>query len=262
MMRPFRLLLIGLLLLVLLFSILLNLYLFRQARGYYLQLNEVRLNPLGLNYYPLAESPTPADAARPRIVFFGDSRAASWPAPDLPQFEFLNRGIGAQTTAQTLYRLETHLKPLHPQIVIVQVGINDLKTLPLFPERREIIVADCQANIRQIVAASTDMGAVVILTTIFPTDQASLERRFFWSPDVALAVEEVNGYIHSLEGPDVIIFDAYEILADKNGVTQTQYALDLLYLNEAGYQVLNQALTRILMSQPFKIKRDSSLLAK
>ncbi len=53
---------------------------------------------------------------------------------------FVNRGIGNQTTAQVLGHFHAHVAPLHPQTIILQVGINDLKTIPLFPEQAETII--------------------------------------------------------------------------------------------------------------------------
>jgi lysophospholipase L1-like esterase len=182
------------------------------------------------------------------VVFVGDSRAASWPPPaNLEGFEFINRGIGAQTSAQTLHRFKAQVKPLQPHIVILQVGINDLKTIPLFPERKEAILANCQGNIQQIVSQATSSGTIVILTTIFPTGRVPWERKLFWSPNVAEAVDEVNIFIRSLEAQNVIIFDAYSLLAD-NGVARDDYFQDTLHLNAAGYEALNVELGHILAS--------------
>jgi len=73
------------------------------------------------------------------VVFFGDSRAYDWPAPSgLEGLEFVNRGIGNQTTAQVLGRFEAHIAPLHPQVVVLQVGINDLKLIPCSRIRRHL----------------------------------------------------------------------------------------------------------------------------
>lgn len=224
-----------------------NLFLFLQGKEYYLQLNETRLDPLGLSYY--VSTPNPEDLNNPRqpvVVFFGDSRAASWPPPaNLEGFRFINRGIGAQTSAQVLYRFDEHVKPLHPQIIILQAGINDLKTIPLFPERKDVIITNCQANIQQIVTQATKSGATVILTTLFPTGNVPWERQLFWSADVAKAVDEVNTFIRSLEKQGVIIFDAYSILAENN-VAREEYFQDTLHLNAAGYKALNIELGRIL----------------
>ncbi len=247
-MAPNRLsrLIIALLAVALFVSGSLNWILFNQGQQYYLQLNETRLDPLQLGYF---DAGTPANLTKTRVVFFGDSRAAEWPAPTNPgSFGFINRGIGAQTTAQALYRSDFHLAPLQPGIVIVQIGINDLKTIPLFPERKETIIADCKDNIQRIVSKSVNLGATVILTTIFPVGPAPLERQLFWPLDVPEAVFEVNAYLESLANSEVIIFDAYAVLAGGNGMTQSEYARDTLHLTSEGYAALNTELASILVT--------------
>ncbi|MFN2271128.1 MAG: SGNH/GDSL hydrolase family protein [Anaerolineae bacterium] len=234
---------------LLIVSLGLNCYLYHQGRLYYLQMNLLSLDPLGLDYYETASELQGPDTSDVMLVtFFGDSRAASWPAPEVGSFEFVNRGIGAQTSEQAALRFDYHVKPLDPDIIIVQVGVNDLKTIPLFPERQESIISDCKGNIQQIVERSTDLGAVVIVSTIFPIGEVPIERRPFWSDDVARAINEVNAYIRSLEREGVIVFDAYSILADENGVTDSEYSRDLLHLNDAGYTRLNGELVQILMT--------------
>jgi lysophospholipase L1-like esterase len=235
--------------LALIVSLALNLILFIQGRQYYLELNETRLDPLGLRYYISdASQPIPIDPSKTTVVFFGDSRAADWPPPfDLERFEFINRGIGAQTSIQAVLRFDDHVKPVHPRIVILQVGINDLKAIPLFPEWKETIITNCKDNIRLIVTQSVDIGATVILTTVFPIGEVPLERKLFWSPEIALAVDEVNTYIRSLEAPNVIVFDTYSLLVNANDRRiRAEYAQDELHLNALGYATLNQELAHIL----------------
>jgi lysophospholipase L1-like esterase len=238
----------GLLSTILLASIALNCYLFSRGQQYYLQLNETRLDPLGLSYYITnSNQQSLLSPGQTTVVLFGDSRAAAWPSPpNLREFEFVNRGIGAQTSAQVAQRFDYHVRPLQPQIIVVQVGINDLKTIPLFPERQEAIIAGCKENIQQIVTRSTDLGATVILTTIFPIGKVPIERRLFWSGDVALSADEVNAYIRSLESDNVIIFDSYSILADGRGITRSEYSRDCLHINATGYEALNYELAHIL----------------
>ena len=235
-------LVIGALIFVAISSIVLNVILFNRAKQYYIDLNGERLDPLRLSVFS-QELPRVPDKIR--AVFYGDSRAARWPAPALDdRFDFVNRGIEGQTTEQVLLGLEYHLVPVHPQIVILQVGVNDLKTIPLFPDRKAAIIADCKENIRQIIQRSTELGAMVIVSTIFPVGNPPVERQPFWSADISAAIEEVNQYIHSLSQAKVIVFDVDSILAD-GGQLKPKYALDELHLNEQGYQSLNEELTRI-----------------
>ncbi len=238
-------LLTSLLLLMLGSSIVLNILLYNQAKKYYLQVNETRLDPSGLNHYPVNLKKS-TDKDKIRVVFFGDSRAENWISPKISGYEFINRGISSQTSVQTVERFRYHVNSLQPNIVIIQVGVNDLKTIALFPERRESIVANCRANIKRIVDDSKNLGAVVILTTIFPVGEVPLQRKPFWSDDIAKSVNEVNAYIATLAEDKVIIFDAFSILADNQGMMLQEYASDELHLNNRGYEILNKELVQLL----------------
>jgi lysophospholipase L1-like esterase len=238
---------IGFVLLValLVVSVGLNLVLYQQGRDYYLQLTSVRLDPLGLNAYPTTQSLI-ANSARPIIVFFGDSRAADWTAPAGITGTVLNRGIGNETSMQALGRFAGHVSPLKPDVIVIQIGINDLKTIPLFPEQKESIIANLKANVRHIVELSVRDGARVILTTIFPVGRVPLERRMFWSDDVAPAIKEVNQYLTSLASATVTVFDTARILANDEGIVNSGYSRDFLHLNAEGYEALNQELSRVI----------------
>jgi lysophospholipase L1-like esterase len=190
------------------------------------------------------DSSTPQIAIRfcPRI-FFGDSRAAEWPAPQqLKNVTVINRGIGGQTSAQAIGRFQEHVAGLRPDIILLQLGVNDLKTIPLFPEQREAIVQNCQTNIGRLVQLSLKNGARVIVTTIFPLGAVPMKRRPFWSDDVATAIKEVNVYIASLASDRVVVFDTARVLANPQGTVASQYRRDLLHLSPAGYAALNQAM--------------------
>lgn len=228
-------------------SIGLNIQLFRVVFGYYRQLNATRLTPLNLSQYPHHDM---IDTSQPTVLFLGDSRAAAWPFPaELPQFHFINRGIGAQTSAQVQLRYTAHVASLTPDILVLQVGINDLKTIPLFPERKPRIIEASQQHITTIVSRATDQDTTVILTTIFPVGDVPFARRFVWSPEVAEAVRTVNRYLHTLASEQIIIFDSYQLLVDETtGLIKPEYAADELHLNQHGYEQLNEALTATLLA--------------
>lgn len=181
---------------------------------------------------------------RPMALFYGDSRAADWPLPALPQFTFVNRGAGGQTSAEALAYVDQAFAGLHPQTVIVQIGINDLSLLTFNPEQRQSIVTTCQHNIRQLVSRLERLSERVVLTTIFPVGEADLF--FFDSAEVIDAVDEVNAVIHSLAGSNVVVFDAFSILVADDGLVQPDFALDMLHINRQGYEALNHELSGVL----------------
>jgi len=180
----------------------------------------------------------------PTIIFYGDSRAANWPPPELPHFSFINRGVGGQTSAEALAVVDYALAGLRPQMVAVQIGINDLSVLTFNPEQRQSIVAACKNNIRQLVARLEESCGKIVLTTIFPVGEADL---FCYDmAEVIDAVDEVNATIHSLAGPTVVVFDAFSILVADDGLVQPDFAVDMLHINRRGYAALNRELIDVL----------------
>ena len=178
------------------------------------------------------------------IIFYGDSRAADWPPPELPQFSFINRGVGGQTSAEALAYVDHTLAGLLPQIVVAQIGINDLSVLTFNPGQRQPIVTACKNNIRQLVSRLEELSEQIVLTTIFPVGDADLF--IFDTAELIDAVDQVNATIHSLAGSNAVIFDAFSILVADDGLVQPDFALDMLHINRQGYAALNRELSGVL----------------
>lgn len=229
-------------------SLVLNVILIKHSRNYARHFNATRLDPLALGMYSgETNQATTMDTNTKRVVFFGDSRAYQWPFPTHhDQVQFYNRGIEGQTSTQAALRFDAHIPPLRPDVIIIQVGVNDLSAIPWFPQQQADIIANCQANIAAIVTKARDLGATVILTTIFPAGPVPFEQRMFASVDVAVAIAEVNSYITALADEGVVIFDTAAVLADAQGVVREAYSSDYLHITPAGYDALNRELVRLL----------------
>ncbi|VEP11258.1 Lipolytic protein G-D-S-L family [Hyella patelloides LEGE 07179] len=233
------------LLLLLLASLSANLILYQELKNTFINLYQTSLNPLGINKYKNQELP---NNQVPKVVFFGDSRANGWRFPQNENFQFINRGISGQTSAQTLLRFEEHIAPLKPQIIVIQLGINDLRMLPSNSKTRSDIVNNCQQNIAQIIELSQRINATVILTTVFPLGSGNIPLKYrpFWASlsEMEQSISEVNQYLNSFQN-QVILFDAYALLNSEDP-GKTKYYRDLLHINRQGYELLNQELNKIL----------------
>jgi lysophospholipase L1-like esterase len=228
-----------------------NVALVRANNGYYRQVSDVRLDPPGLEVYASKRAePPPSD--RPVLAIFGDSRALMWSAPTtvLPEYAIVDVGVGNQTTAQLLLRFDADVPRLHPSVIVLEGGVNDLKTISEFPERRAKIVADCKANLVKLVAKSRETGATVVLTTIFAIGDIPLWRKPFWSNDVDDVVREVNAFVRTLKGDKVVVFDADPILDREDGKIQKPYQFDFLHVSPAGYDALNERLAPLVKALP------------
>lgn len=243
-MGRYLMLLLLFLIVALLLSLVANRALLQRARSYERLFNMMRRDPLGLEQFEMSEN----SALQGSVVFFGDSRARQWPVPPArqPGAVYANRGIDGHTSTQARLRFDAHVRPLQPRVVVVQVGVNDLVGIPLLPEQRDTIVAETQANIAAIVAAARDAQAVVILTTIFPPAHTTFADWLSNAAEVAGAIDEVNAFLKTLAGDDVLVMDTAVVLADDRGRVRDEYRLDLWHLSPEGYAALNQALTPLL----------------
>ena len=241
----------GILLMLLLISVIANVHFIKHSRHFFREFNRVRLDPLAMEQIDTSADESLVAASEHRVLFFGDSRAAAWPSPEAPEgFTFINRGVNGHTAVQANLRYSMHVDTLQPDIVIVQVGVNDLRPIPALAANKAQIIANCQENIRQIVDQAKQSGATVILTTIFPLQEPPWENRLYWSDDVLDAVETVNTFIHSLQSERVIILDTFQLLANEQGLLAEVYAEDYMHINESGYQSINQALVQTLQLYP------------
>ncbi|MBD2178291.1 SGNH/GDSL hydrolase family protein [Pseudanabaena sp. FACHB-1998] len=230
-------------------SLIVNVWLYNNNYQQYVKNQSLRLDPYELKRYPLiADIPNNKD--KPLAVFLGDSRAEAWSDPSNTPFVFVNRGISGQTTEQILGRMSSHLSLLSPNVVIIQAGINDLRNIPNFSLDSQNIIINCKQNIQKIVnEIKNKTKSTIILTTIFPVGEPPIHLKPYWSPDVQKAVVEVNQFIRSLKSDRVIIFDAYTILSNQNGIINSKYSQDYLHLNNLGYTELNKELSQILNLQ-------------
>ncbi len=122
-----------------------------------------------------------------RIVFFGDSITESgrnlmdrtdlgvgyvkivsgklrllYPEKTL---EFINRGVGGETTADLLKRIQEDVIDEHPDVVVLEVGINDVWRR--FALGQVVTPEEFRANYMQLVTQLKATGAKVVLIQPF-----------------------------------------------------------------------------------------------
>ncbi len=227
-----------------------NAWLVRLGNGYFRGTCEVRLDPAGLKTYASARAAPAPSAGKPVLALFGDSRALMWGEPAVDGYAVVNRGIGNQTTAQVLLRLDADLAPVRPAVVVVEAGVNDLKSIAELPARRAEIVADCEANLRTIVERCRGLGAEVVLLSVFRIGDVPFWRKPFWTEDVDAAVLEVNSFLRTLSGDRVVFLDVDPVLDDARGKIRPAYQYDFLHLAPPGYRALDDALAPVVRALP------------
>ena len=206
-----------------------------QYRSLYIKYNASQLDPLGL-----LDQIGITDQQNLELAILGDSRAKHWAMAleNTGNYRIANLGVAGQTSAQVRYRFAQQVSAARAEIIVIQLGINDLKQIALLPARKEHIVAGCIENIMAIIDMARQAADQVVITTIFPRSKLSLARHLVWSDEVDNAVREVNDVIRGLSLARVAVMDAAQIIGEDGHVPQ-KFATDTLHINREGYAHLD-----------------------
>lgn len=185
------------------------------------------------------------DFENKKLWIIGDSRAVAWDSSFL-QFITVsktNLGIGGQTTKQVLERFRNDLEIAQPEYILLQVGINDLKSISFLKDK--YITQNCINNTIEILELCKTNNINVIYTSIFPVGDIELFRRPLWNNIVYDSIQKVNNTIKTYcSNNNCFFFDAYSLLLSEPGSrnTKKEFQESFLHLNEKGYLFLSEKL--------------------
>lgn len=86
-----------------------------------------------------------------------------------------------------------------------------------------------------------------MLLTIFPRGPLEWARRAIWSPEIDLAIQQVNRQVMTINEPHVRVVDCSALLAESGEPTAAYYD-DALHLSPEGYSMLTSSITPLLDS--------------
>lgn len=194
----------------------------------------------------------PPAADQVRVVFFGDSITDAWGrAKDttfFPGKPYINRGISGQTTAQMVLRFRQDVIDLHPAVVVILAGTNDiagntgLATLPMIED-----------NFRAMTELAQISRIRVILASVLPASDYPWHRGL----QPAGKIRTLNAWLRWYAASSGATYlDYYSALVNAQGGMDERLASDGVHPTPAGYavmaplveQAIDQALARQLPS--------------
>ena len=173
-------------------------------------------------------------APPPTAVFIGDSITDFWPGLDGGFFtgnRFLGRGIGAQVTSQGLLRFEQDVIELHPKVVHILYGTNDIAGLAGATTYEHI-----QNNLAAMVQLARANHIAVVIGTILPISHLP-----GGPPDPTLTAKIVamNAWIRDFgRRENVAVADYYPALSAADGSFRPELNSDGVHPTLAGYRVM------------------------
>lgn len=170
-----------------------------------------------------------------RVIFFGDSITDIWKLDEsFPGKHYINRGIGGQTTPQMLVRFRQDVIDLHPAVVVVLAGTNDIAG-NTGEETLEQIEGD-YASFAELAKAN---GIRLIFSSVMPVNNYNQRALWFFlqrSPEKILALNEWLKKFCA--GHDLLYVDYFSAMVDARGMLKAELTSDGLHPNAAGFAVM------------------------
>jgi lysophospholipase L1-like esterase len=172
-------------------------------------------------------------AGEKRVVFLGNSITEGWIKNDPDFFKnnhYFNRGIGGQTTPQMLVRFREDVINLHPQIVIILAGINDIAE-NTGPSKIENVAG----NLFSMAELARVNGIEVILCSVLPA------LSFPWHPGInpVESIVKLNTLLKNYANKNNVGYvDYYSAMADENKGIKKGLAIDGVHPTPEGYKIM------------------------
>ncbi|MDA9273425.1 GDSL-type esterase/lipase family protein [Flavobacteriaceae bacterium] len=172
-----------------------------------------------------------------KMVFMGNSITEGWKLFD-PNFfnstDYVNRGIGGQTTPQMLIRFKQDVLDLKPKGVVILAGTNDIagNTGPMS-------IQEIYNQIESMAGLAALNKIEVFLCSVLPVYD------YPWKPGLKPAPKIVvlNEMLKTLAGEKNYLYIDYfsEMSDDKNGL-KASLGADGVHPNEKGYEIMKRVL--------------------
>jgi lysophospholipase L1-like esterase len=172
-----------------------------------------------------------------RVVFFGDSITDNWKLNEyFPGKPYINRGISGQTTPQMLIRFRPDVIDLHPKVVVILAGTNDIagNTGPMRLE-------DIEGNYASIAELARAHDIKVIYSSVLPVHEYTERAGDMFTQRPPEKILALNRWLKNYCAPasdGCFYLDYFSAMVDKNGFLRKELADDGLHPNHSGYELM------------------------
>lgn len=174
----------------------------------------------------------PPPVGADRVVFIGDSITERWKLEkSFPGKPYINRGISGQTTSQILLRFRQDAIDLHPTVVVILAGTNDLAE-----NTGPATLAQIEGNLASMAQLARANHIGVVLCSVLPTVH------YWWHPQLPNPAARIAALNHWLEGyaakEHYVYVNYYAAMKDATGALRHDLSSDGVHPLPAGYAVM------------------------
>jgi len=191
-------------------------------------------------------APTPSEN---RVIFIGDSITDYWKLPDyFPGKPYINRGIDAQTTPQMLVRFRQDIIDLHPRVVVVLAGTNDLAGVTGRTRNEDI-----EANYASMAELARAHKIRVVFSSLLPVYNYTEGAKESFALRPAERILALNRWLEDYCSRNGFVYlDYFSALVDERGMMKRDLSDDGLHPNAEGHKIMaplaEKAIARALVS--------------
>ena len=186
-----------------------------------------------LNYYKEENLKLAREETKDSIIFMGDSITEEW-GRILPEFfsnkQYINRGIGGQTTPQMLIRFRQDVIDLNPEAVVILAGTNDIAG-NTGPSSVKMIID----NLMSMAEIASKQNIQVFMSSILPVF------RYPWNKSIIepfKKIAEINNFMKDFSNREKLVYvDYHSHMVDSRPGLKLELTTDEVHLNQAGYIV-------------------------
>lgn len=183
-----------------------------------------------------------------RVVFMGNSITEGWSNANPDFFKnkpYVNRGIGGQTTPQMLLRFRQDVIALHPKVVVILAGTNDIagNTGPITLEQ-------IRDNILSMVQLAKANSIFPIVCSVLPAYD------YPWRPgkEPNIKIPKLNAMLKQMASDENVKYlDYFSSMADDRNGLPKALTTDEVHLTKTGYaemeKLVQQALAQVLKDE-------------
>jgi lysophospholipase L1-like esterase len=192
-----------------------------------------------------------APAAHNRVVFIGDSITDYWKLADyFPGKAYINRGIDGQSTSQMLVRFRQDILELHPNVLIVLAGTNDVAGVT-----GRTRTEDIEANYVSMAELARLHHIRVVFASLLPVNNYTDDAKESFALRPRERILALNAWLKDYCAKNGLVYlDYFSAMVDDKGMLKRELSDEGLHPNAAGYKVMaplaEKSIARAIAGQP------------
>jgi lysophospholipase L1-like esterase len=177
----------------------------------------------------------PPAATENRVVFLGDSITDYWKLADyFPGKPYFNRGIDGQTTPQMLVRFRQDVIDLHPKVLVMLAGTNDVADVTGRTRNEDI-----EANYASMAELARAHGIRIVFASVLPVHNYTPDAKESFARRPRERILALNTWLKDYCATNRLVYlDYFSALIDNKEMLKKELADDGLHPNAAGYKIM------------------------